>query len=298
MDEVCLVSVASSVIGRVAANYNSITATAGSTKATMADASGPLPDFFASDGESDAGENTPAETVPSESELVGPSIPSSRASTEDPAVDNPLFLPDEEETHGDFSVERLRSVSARPGAASADDVDMSDIFGIHQDEGSKPAARRQSEDVFQPNKRRKLSPPSDFDFKSAFLGSVVVANAWSTVKGKGYVKNGDQIFVEWDKLEQEEDLPKKGTKRKPPQKKGKQLTITALVKPRYENFKKKKQNDIVRLTNKGGFGEFAQLFTPHRRWLMFHKEIARLPQNVASWAARLLETGLVHAIGW
>ncbi|KAF9650357.1 hypothetical protein BDM02DRAFT_3223262 [Thelephora ganbajun] len=155
---------------------------------------------------------------------------------------------------------------------------MSDIFGIRQEGGSKPTGRRQLEEVFRPNKRRKLSLPSDFDFKSAFLGSIVVANAWSTVKGKGYVKNGDPILVEWDRLKQEDELPRKSDKKKPLQKKGKQLTITALMKPRQDNFKKK-QNDIVRLTNRGGF------------------EIARLPQNVANWVARLLETGIIEFRG-
>ena len=29
---------------------------------------------------------------------------------------------------------------------------------------------------------------------------------------------------------------------------------------------------------------------------MFHAEIARLPQNVANWVARLLETGLLNVI--
>ena len=222
----------------------------------MADASGPPPDFFASDGESDAGKATPAETVPSEPELAAPGIPSSQTSNEDPAADNPLFLPDEEDTdYADVPVERPRSVSTHPNANPVDDVGMSDIFDIHQAGGSKFIPRRPSEEVSRPNKRRKLSPPSDSDFTSAFLGSIVVANAWSTVKGKGYVKNGDPILVEWDTLKQEEDTPKKGKKKKPLQKKGKQLTITALMKPRQDNFKRKKQNDIVRLTNKGGFGE-------------------------------------------
>ena len=224
----------------------------------MADASGPPPDFFASDGESDAGGTTPAETVPSEWELAGPSIPSSQTSNEGPAADNPLFLPDEEDTNcRDIPVERLRSISIRPDASPVDDADMSDVFGIHQEGRPQPATRRKSEEAFRPAKRRKLSPP-DFGFKSAFLGSIVVANAWSTVKGKGYVKNGDPILVEWDRLKQEEDPPRKSDKKKP---KGKQLTITALMKPRQDNFKKKKQNDIVRLTNRGGFGKFVHRFS-------------------------------------
>ena len=239
-------------------------ATANSTTETMADASAPLPDFFASDDESDAGENAPVEVVSSEPELAGPSIPSSQASNEDPATGSPLFLPDEEDAnYGDAPVEWFRFMSVRPDTNLVGDVDMSDVFGIHQEGGSKSAIRRKSEEVLQPNKRRKLSPPSDFDFKSAFFGSIVVPNAWSTVKGKGYVKNGDPILVEWDKLKQEDDPPRKSDKKKPPQKKGKQLTLTALMKPRQENFKKKKQNDIVRLTNKGGFGELAQLFISH-----------------------------------
>ena len=221
----------------------------------MADASGPPPDFFASDGESDAGGVTPSET---EAAFAGSSIPSSQTSNEDPAADIPLFLPDEEETDNrDFPVERLRSVSIRPDPHPAEDVGMSDVFGIPQGKRPKPVARYQLEQDFQPKKRRKLSPPSDSDFTSAFLGSLLIANAWSTVKGKGYIKNGDPIFVEWDKLKQEDELPRKGDKKKS-QKKVKQQKITALIKPRPDNFKKKQQNDIVRLTNGGGFGELPQ----------------------------------------
>ena len=226
---------------------------------TMGNASTQPPDFFASDYESDAGNATPAETLPSEPELAGPGIPSLQTSNEDPVADNPLFLPDEEDADYDYvdapPAKRLRSISIHPDASPAGDVDMTDIFDIHQAGGSKPVTRHQPEEILQPNKRRKLSPPPDSDFTSAFLGSIVVANAWSTVKGKGYVKNGDPILVEWDRLKQD-DPPRKSDKKKPPQKKGKQLKITALMKPRQDNFKKKKQNDIVRLTNKGGFGEF------------------------------------------
>ena len=227
----------------------------------MDDTSGPPPDFFASDDESDVGAVILAETVPSESGLAS-SIPSSQASSGDHAVENPLFLPDEEEAEQrDVPVKRPRSVSIRLDAHPAEDMDVSDIFGIPQEKGPKPAARYKSEEVSQPNKRRKLSPPSDLDFTSAFLGSIVVANAWSTVKGKGYIKSGDPIFVEWDRLKQEDESSKKSDKRKPLRKKGKQLTITALMKPRQDNFKKKKQNDIVRLTNRGGFGESYKVLT-------------------------------------
>ena len=260
----------------------------------MADASDPPPEFFASDDETGTGGNTPAETVPSEPELGGPP---SQASSEGSAADRPLFLPDEDDMdQSGLSLEKPRSVSIRPDGNPVDDVSISDIFGITEEKGSKPAAKRRPEGVFQPKKRRKLSPPCDYDFTSAFLGSIVIPNAWSTVKGNGYIKNGDPILVEYDRLKQEDGLPKKGDKNKLPKKKlkGKQLTITTLMKPRQDNFKKKKQNAIVRLTNRSGFGGFAQSTPPHWCRLTSCKEIARLPQNVATWVARLLETGLLH----
>lgn len=222
----------------------------------MAAASGPPPDFFASDDESDIAEVIPADTISSEPALAEPSIPSSQTSNEGPPAENPLFLPDEEDIdYRGVPVERLRSVSIRPDAYPAENTDALDLSGFPQGKGPKPAARHQSAEVFRPNKRRKLSPLSDSDFTSAFLGSIVIANAWSTVKGKGYIKNGDPIFVEWDRLKQVDKPLRKSDKKQPLQKKGKQLTITALMKPREDNFKKKKQNDIVRLTNGGGFGE-------------------------------------------
>lgn len=242
---------------RRAAVINCNTVTRNSTTPIMANASGPPPDFFASDDESDTGGVAPAETLSSEAEaLAGPSIPSSQTSNENPAVENPLFLPDEEDADDrDVPIQRRGSVSFHPDVHPTEDVGMSDVFGIPQEKGSKSVTRYQSEEVFRPKKRKKLSPPSDSDFTFAFLGSVVIANAWSTVKGKGYIKNGDPIFVEWDSLKQEDEPPRKSDK-KPPQKKSKQLTITALMKPRQDNFKKKKKNDIVRLTNRGGFGGF------------------------------------------
>jgi hypothetical protein len=106
----------------------------------MADASGPLPDFFASDDESDGARmRLQRLSRPSQSWRV-PVFHRRRSSNEDPAADNPLFLPDEEDAdYGDVPAERLRSVSIRPDPNPADDVDMSDVFGIHQEGGSKPA---------------------------------------------------------------------------------------------------------------------------------------------------------------
>lgn len=47
-----------------------------------------------------------------------------------------------------------------------------------------------------PRKKRKLSPPIAKDrteFVSAYLGSFLVADAWSTVRGKGFVKVRNQL---------------------------------------------------------------------------------------------------------
>ena len=234
------------------------TNTASSTTPTMNDASNPPPDFFASDAESDSGGDIPTRAVSSDPELGGLGIPSPQTSSEDFAPGNPLFLLDDEDLdHEDLSAEKLCSVPVRPNAHRIDDMNMEEVFGIPPEKKSKPTTRRQPEEVPQPSrKRRKRSPSSDPDF-FAFVGCMVVPNAWSTVKGKGYVKNGDPIFVEWDRLKQEEDTPKGSDKKKkkPAQKKGKKLTINTHARPRQENFKTKKQNDIVRLTIRGGFGE-------------------------------------------
>ncbi|OBZ79016.1 hypothetical protein A0H81_01450 [Grifola frondosa] len=52
----------------------------------------------------------------------------------------------------------------------------------------------------RPVKRRRISPPVKIpaNFTSAYLGSFLVGNAWSTVRGSGYVKAGDEISVERD----------------------------------------------------------------------------------------------------
>ena len=106
-----------------------------------------------------------------------------------------------------------------------------------------------------PRKKRKLIQPVSAPTvrRSAyFLGSILVSNAWSTVRGTGYVKSGDLIDVERDTLRDEgfgdKDAKKKG--------KGKQATVSSMFKSQAAGgqAKKTKVNTIVRLVNDRGFG--------------------------------------------
>lgn len=121
---------------------------------------------------------------------------------------------------------------------------------------SSPAFSIKSDDP--PSKRRRLSSTSEFpciDSKPMYVGSIIVSNAWSTTRGTGYVKPGDEINIERD--EQVEianaKLPQKRSKHKPATK---QLSISAMLKPQAAKPAKKKQDYVVRLTNKRGFGNY------------------------------------------
>jgi DNA repair protein RAD5 len=122
--------------------------------------------------------------------------------------------------------------------------------------------------ILPPEKKPRLSPValSHSAFSSAYLGSFLVGNAWSTVKGKGYVKPGDEIKIERDSPQgsasSKANSSKGGAKAKKPDGKDKgktkQLSIATLMKPPPPQPKvsKKKVDTVVRLTNSGGFGSF------------------------------------------
>ncbi|EPQ60320.1 hypothetical protein GLOTRDRAFT_112995 [Gloeophyllum trabeum ATCC 11539] len=142
-----------------------------------------------------------------------------------------------------------------------------------------------------PSKKRRLSTAApaaaNAVFESAYLGSFLVGNAWSTARGKGYVKPGDEICVERD-VPNETDRKltklaavKPGAKAKAMGAKGKQkqLSIATLVKTQPPKAKKKDNGSVVRLTNKRGF------------------EFGRLPQDVASWVSTLLDMSIVDFRG-
>jgi DNA repair protein RAD5 len=107
-------------------------------------------------------------------------------------------------------------------------------------------------------KRPYQGPQNNVSF---YLGSFIVANAWATVKGSGFVKIGDEISIEREDQDEEKhgfkdkagrqvnrDAKDKGKKR--------QLTLTSMMKSHPSKASTKKVDSIVRLTNGLGFGRF------------------------------------------
>ncbi|KIJ66394.1 hypothetical protein HYDPIDRAFT_109414 [Hydnomerulius pinastri MD-312] len=139
----------------------------------------------------------------------------------------------------------------------------------------------------RPAKRRRLSPaakPVDLPSRSgdAYLGSFLVGNAWSTVKGKGYIKPGDEIRIERDNPKDTSSSASTSHKaKKETSDKGrkKQLSLKAMLKPQPIKPAKQKTDTVVRLTNKGGF------------------EFGRLPQDTAVWVSKLLDMGIINFKG-
>ena len=116
---------------------------------------------------------------------------------------------------------------------------------------SSPADSVKSDEP--PMKKRRLSSANHYALNVSdpmFIGSIIIHNAWSTTRGTGYVKSGDEIIIERDELE--EEVP-----RQKPKGKGatKQLSISAMIKGQAAKPARRKQDFIVRLTNKRGFGK-------------------------------------------
>jgi hypothetical protein len=98
--------------------------------------------------------------------------------------------------------------------------------------------------------------------KEWYLGSFLVSNAWSTAKGSGYVKPGDEILIERDTLQKIADGKTEKIECGGKKQKGKQMTLNAMFKAQSKPkqipnvSKKAKTNNVVRLTNTRGFGTF------------------------------------------
>ncbi|KAF9532114.1 SNF2 family N-terminal domain-containing protein [Crepidotus variabilis] len=137
-----------------------------------------------------------------------------------------------------------------------------------------PKKRRLSEDI--PSR----SSPS-VNLFPAYLGELIVPNAWSNVSGKGYVKINDTILVRKDEDESEpptkSKAPAVNTKKKSDNKK--QLKLSSMLKVQPAKGSKKKKDNIVRLVNQAGF------------------EFGRLPTETSWWVSKLLELGLIKIRG-
>lgn len=106
--------------------------------------------------------------------------------------------------------------------------------------------------------------PLTHPFVAAYLGSFIVGNAWSTVKGKGYCKAGEEIIIsrdDPDSLNPSSSKPEGKTKMQRGAVKGKsgakkQLTLATLIKQPAKA--KKKTDTAVRIMNTRGFGAFVR----------------------------------------
>ncbi|KAJ7242607.1 P-loop containing nucleoside triphosphate hydrolase protein [Mycena haematopus] len=131
--------------------------------------------------------------------------------------------------------------------------------------GSKDASSRK-------NPQKTSAPP-------AKKRDMVFAHAWSNVSGKGYIKNGEEVKI----MREPQESKKSGGSKAETKKKGdgkKQMSLTSMLKqPSKNSSKSKKIDTIVRLYNTRGF------------------EFGRLPQDVSSWMAKLLDLGIVEFRG-
>ncbi|KAI0334349.1 hypothetical protein GY45DRAFT_1318351 [Cubamyces sp. BRFM 1775] len=246
--------------------------------------------FFAGSDDEEMGEQAPSPHSPqaSASQLAPLDATQSRLPTQKPLFfadsddDEPSNyapatipeLPDTaEESELDLDVEMPEFVDV-PRASSVSST--SSGLNDHRDSSphSPPPLLKHEE---RPQKRRRTSPaaqPVASVAESMYLGSFLVDRAWSTVKGTGYIKPGEEILIE----REEPDKPPPPPAKKPVKDKGgkKQLTIASMFKPAPPKPSRKKQDSVVRLTNSRGF------------------EFGRLPQDVASWVSRLLDLGIVE----
>ncbi|TCD62159.1 DNA helicase rad5 [Steccherinum ochraceum] len=241
--------------------------------------------------------------TPAFSSSPGPSSPESRASTKEA-----LFLEDSDD---DVVLMDDGPSMSQAHKIRAGDTDMEVAADLEKSlfedirSGPIPGPSRQSPEVKSsrsaslrvdepPSKKRKLSPENQRTATlalptSMYLGSFLVGNAWSTARGKGYVKPGEEIKVERDSVTVE---PRKadGQKAKSASKgaskdgKGskngkKQLSIATMLKPQPMKSTRKKQDLVVRLANMRGF------------------EFGRLPQDVALWVSKLLDLDIVDFRG-
>ncbi|OSX66957.1 hypothetical protein POSPLADRAFT_1175676 [Postia placenta MAD-698-R-SB12] len=225
--------------------------------------SGPRPSAFFTGSDEDEPDNDVTMDTEERSSLPKPGPP---------VNDQALFFADsDDEDAGDATLPQVSfagdDLLAAVSVDEADDVSIPDF-----NDAPRASSRRLSSEP---------KVPSPAAFTSVYLGSFLVANAWSTVRGSGYVKAGDEIRIERDTPEDPTPPESKRTKSKDVKGKSgkKQLSIATMFKPQPAKPSKKKQDTVVRLTNTRGF------------------EFGRLPQDVASWASKLLDMDIVDFRG-
>ncbi len=201
----------------------------------------------------------------------------------------PLFFADSDDEEPEPTNYRQRSI---PQILDADDdadiefdvempefVDIPRASSVSSDgsSGRDEAKRKSSPDLIideepidtvkhdgPPAKKRRVSPPAQAltETSSMYLGYFLVDNAWSTVKGTGYIKPGDEILIEREEMDKSPPPPQKKSVKKGADGK-KQLTIATMFKPApAKAAAKKKQDSVVRIMNAKGFGMATPVYAP------------------------------------
>ena len=217
----------------------------------------------------------------SDDDEVPPIADSAKFSSSPPASSPPsnlLFLEDTEDDDSMYMSSKRSTFSEkakRPIVIEDEDPDVEIMkhsqvsTEIRSDQHSRPTSvspTLEKKEVLPgpvAKKRRILppeheSPPNHVtEFLPIYIGEVVITNAWSNVSGKGYVKPNETVVVK----REEQDLPQAGTSKPKPKtvQSGikKQISIATMLKPQpAKSTKKKKKDNIVRLVNNNGFGDY------------------------------------------
>lgn len=237
-------------------------------------------------------------------EVEAPKPPSSPLSSHS----EPLFLDggdeDEEEQPVAGPSKAPESLKRRQTPDDFDILDVEGLVGKNQPEADsalsseKPIASSSkhpppSQSSERPSKRvrRATSEPNSAPAidEPMYLGEFIVPNAWSTSSGKCAAINEEvSIFREDLEAPAPSKTAAKGKKKEDGKK---QMSIAAMFKGQPAKPNKKKVDSIVRIANKRGSSESTPSL--HFRAISYwHAEFARLPQEYATWMARLLDYGM------
>ncbi|KAG6830349.1 hypothetical protein H0H92_001142 [Tricholoma furcatifolium] len=183
-----------------------------------------------------------------------------------------LFLPDSDDENS-FTIDKSPHPEKRkltvPDDGRDSDIEVLATFPVKSKSVSPMPQPSPQHKNAPPQKKRRLSNPNSTDpsyFPPAYLGEILVPNAWSNVSGKGYIKPNEPIKVHRDEQEEPKVSSMKTTGAQG-KKKGdgkKQMSLKAMLKPQPSKAKKKIKGDsIVRLLNQKGTGiiEFRGVMT-------------------------------------
>lgn len=144
----------------------------------------------------------------------------------------------------------------------------SSSLSVHSSSSPPPPKKRNAASPV-PKKRKVSQPPLDVlpsisqvaGFESAYLGTFLVPNAWSTVKGRDWVKAGEEIHIRRNEWEGISARSNQSSLIKPDKKgSGKQLKLTSMMKAKEKEApkaaKKMKVDNVVRFTNSRKFGKW------------------------------------------